>query len=149
MSVTSSISSASAASTAAAQTQQNSQSSTTDPFQSLSTSSFVQLLVTELQNQDPTQPMDNSQILQEIGAIRSVDATTQLTSTLNSVLMGQNVATAGSLIGWNINGVDNSGNSVNGTVNSVSLSNGVATLNVGTQAVSLSNVTQIQAPTGS
>jgi flagellar basal-body rod modification protein FlgD len=148
MSTTSPISTASAASTAASQSQ-NSQSSTSDPFQSLTTSSFVQLLVTELQNQDPTQPMDNSQILQEIGEIRSVDATTQLTNTLNSVLMGQNVATAGSLIGWNIQGMDNSGNSVNGTVNSVSLSGGVATLNVGTQAVSLSNVTQIQAPTGS
>ncbi|MGO8750536.1 MAG: flagellar hook capping FlgD N-terminal domain-containing protein [Thermoguttaceae bacterium] len=147
MSVGSSLGSASAAASTAAQTQ-SSQSSTSDPFQSLNTSSFVQLLVTELQNQDPTQPMDNSQILEEIGAIRSVDATTQLTNTLNSVLMGQNVATAGSLIGWNIQGVDNSGNSVNGTVNSVSLNGGVATLNVGTQAVSLSNVTQITPPTG-
>ncbi len=125
------------------QSQQTSQSSSTDPFDSLNTNTFIQLLVTEMENQDPMNPMSNSDILQEIGEIRSVDATTQLTTTLNSILTGQNVATAGSLIGRNITGTDSSGNNVTGTVSSVSLANGTATLNVGSQSVPLSNVTQI------
>jgi len=137
----SAVSSTSGASSS--QSQQASQASSTDPFNSLNTNTFIQLLVTEMENQDPMNPMSNSDILQEIGEIRSVDATTQLTTTLNSVLAGQSVATASSLIGRNINGMDAQGNTVSGTVSSVSLANGTATLSVGSQSVPLSNVTQI------
>jgi hypothetical protein len=86
--------------------------------------------------------------MQEVGQIQSIQATQQLTTTLQSVLLGQNVATAGNLIGRAVQGKDASGNPVSGTVSSVSIANGTATLNVGNSSMPLSNVTQITSPTG-
>jgi flagellar basal-body rod modification protein FlgD len=106
------------------------------------------MLVAELQHQDPTQPITNSDLMQEVGQIQSIQSTQQLTTTLQSVLLGQNVATAGNLIGRSVKGQDSSGNPVAGTVSSVSIANGTATLNVGNSSMPISNVTQIVSPTG-
>jgi flagellar basal-body rod modification protein FlgD len=89
------------------------------------------MLVAELQNQDPTNPVTNSELMQEVSQIRSIQATDGLNSTLQSVLLGQSVATAG--------------NDVSGNVSSVSISGGNATLNVGNSTLPLSNVTQVSA----
>ena len=45
-------------------------------------------MITELQNQDPLNPMDNTQMLEQINQIRQIGATDKLTSTLDSVLLG-------------------------------------------------------------
>ena len=117
--------------------------SSTSALENLSTQDFTNMLVAELQNQDPTQPITNSDLMQQVGQIQSIQTTQQLNTTLQSVLLGQSVATAGNLIGRTVQGTDASGNAVNGTVGSVSISNGNATLNVGTSTMPLSNVTQI------
>lgn len=116
---------------------------TTNSLTSLTSQDFTNMLVAELQNQDPTQPVTNSDLMQEVGQIQSIQATQQLTTTLQSVLLGQNVATAGNLIGRSVQGQDANGNPVSGTVSSVSIANGTATLNVGSSSMPLSNVTQI------
>ena len=59
---------------------------------------FLKLLITELQNQDPLNPTDNAQILEQISQIRSIESTTQLGQTLESVKLGQNLASASALI---------------------------------------------------
>jgi flagellar basal-body rod modification protein FlgD len=119
---------------------------TTNSLTSLTTQDFTNMLVAELQNQDPTQPITNSELMQEVGQIQTIQSTQQLTTTLQSVLLGQNVATAGNLIGRSVQGQDANGNPVAGTVSSVSIANGAATLNVGTSSMPLSNVTQITSP---
>ena len=118
-------------------------SATTDRMQSLTVDDFTKMLVTELRNQDPTQPMSNTDLMNQVSQIQSIDANQQLTSTLQSVALGQSIASAGSLIGATVSGLDAQGNQVNGTVASVSISNGSATLNVGSSTLPLSNVTQI------
>src|SRR5271154_2165302 len=90
-----------------------------DPFASMSTGDFLKLMITELQNQDPTSPEDTSQIMQEIGQMQSIESTTQLTTTLNAMSLGQGLTSASLLINQNIVGLDSNGNSVNGTVSSV------------------------------
>ena len=95
-------------------------------MENLSTQDFTNMLVAELQNQDPTQPITNSDLMQQVGQIQSIQTTQQLNTTLQSVLLGQSVATAGNLIGRSVQGQDASGNPVSGTVSSVSISNGNA-----------------------
>jgi flagellar basal-body rod modification protein FlgD len=114
-----------------------------NPLSSLSTTDFTKMLVAELQNQDPTNPVTNSELMQEVSQIRSIQATDQLTTTLHSVLLGQSVATAGNLIGRTVQGKDALGNDVSGAVSSVSITDGSTTLNVGQSSLPLSNVTQI------
>ncbi|CAJ0809497.1 MULTISPECIES: flagellar hook assembly protein FlgD [Ralstonia] len=62
-------------------------------------STFMQLLVAQLQNQDPLNPMDNSQMTSQLAQINTVNGIQQLNTTMSSMLT-QNAATqASSMIG--------------------------------------------------
>src|SRR5207244_8307648 len=77
---------------------------------------FLKMLLTELQNQDPLSPMDSSTMLTQIGQISQVGATQNLTSTLDSVLLGQNINNATALIGKTITGLADDNTEVTGKV---------------------------------
>lgn len=109
----------------------------------LTPDNFLQMLITELQNQDPMNPTDSNQILQQISEIRNIQSTTDLTTSLNSVALGQSLSTASSLIGKQVQGLAADGTQISGAVDSVSVSNNVAELNIGSQTLSLSNVTAV------
>ncbi len=82
---------------------------------------FLQLLIAELQNQDPLNPLENSEILQQISQIREISATNKLSETLDSVLLGQNMSTASSLIGKRINALTDDARNIEGVVERVSV----------------------------
>ncbi|MCW1428831.1 flagellar hook assembly protein FlgD [Novosphingobium sp. JCM 18896] len=46
---------------------------------------FLKLLTTQLQNQDPTDPMDNSQMLAQMAQFTSLSNSTEQTSTLKAI----------------------------------------------------------------
>lgn len=82
---------------------------------------FLQLMIAELTNQDPLNPMDNTQLVQQIGAIREISATDKLTSSLDLVQSGQSLSTASSLLGKNIKALSNDNQEVQGIVERVSI----------------------------
>ena len=82
------------------------------------------MLITELENEDPTQPMSNTDLMNQVSQIQAIESNQQLTSTLQSVALGQSIASAGSLIGATVTGTNSQGQTVTGTVNSVSIANG-------------------------
>ena len=110
---------------------------------------FLKLLIAELQNQDPLNPMDNSEMLQQISQIREIGATNALTETLASVMLGQNIATASGLIGKRITALNTSSQNVEGIVDRVSVQaaddNGKkrVQLHVGSQIIDLDNIREI------
>lgn len=104
---------------------------------------FMQMLITELKNQDPMNPTSSDQIMQQISEIRNIQATSDLTTTLNSVALGQSLATASNLIGRQVEGLAADGSTVSGAVSSVSIKNGSPELNVGNQTLTLANVTSV------
>jgi flagellar basal-body rod modification protein FlgD len=118
-------------------------SGATDRLNNLGTSDFIKLLVTELQQQDPMSPMDNSQILQQVGQIRSIQSTQQLTDTLSAVLLGQNMATGSGLLNKQVVALDDNANKVTGVVDRVTIENGTVKLHIGDSTVSLTNVSEI------
>jgi len=65
----------------------------------LTSDDFMQMLITQLQNQDPLNPTNSDQILQQISEIDNIQATANLTTSLNTVATDQGFATASSLIG--------------------------------------------------
>jgi flagellar basal-body rod modification protein FlgD len=89
---------------------------------------FLKLMIAELQNQDPLNPLDNDELVAQIGQIRSVGATEKLTSTLDSVLLGQNISSATNLIGADIDAISDDGQKVSGVVERVSVAQGVPKL---------------------
>jgi hypothetical protein len=87
-------------------------------------------MIKELQNQDPLNPMDNSQMLTQLSEIRQVGSTDKLTTTLNSVLLGQNISSATNLIGANISALSDDNQQISGVVDKVSIADGVPKLHV-------------------
>lgn len=90
-------------------------------FANVDTDQFLQLMITELQNQDPLDPTDSSEFLQQITQIREIGASDKLTETLDRVLAGQNLAMASGLIGKEVVGVDSQLNEVRGVVERVAM----------------------------
>src|SRR3954447_26682219 len=91
---------------------------------------FLKLMITELQQQDPLNPLDNKDMLNQIAQIRSIGASDKLTSTLDSVLLGQNIASATNLIGADISALSDDGQSIQGVVNRISIDKGLPKLHV-------------------
>jgi flagellar basal-body rod modification protein FlgD len=85
---------------------------------------FLKLMITEMQNQDPLNPLDNKDMLAQISQIREVGATDKLTSTLDSVLLGQNITSSTNLIGSEISAISDDNQRVSGKVNRVSIEDG-------------------------
>jgi flagellar basal-body rod modification protein FlgD len=112
-------------------------------FASLTPDDFLKMLITELQNQDPTNPTDNSQILQQISEMSNIQATTSLNSSITAMVTEQNLSAASALVGKNVQGLADDGSTASGTVDSVTISNGVPKLNIGQQTMTLSNIQQI------
>ena len=65
--------------------------------------------------------MDNAQLVEQIGQIRSISATSQLSDTLGAVLTGQNLTTASSLIGKRVAALTDQNENVAGVVDRVSV----------------------------
>jgi hypothetical protein len=104
--------------------------SSADAINDLDLSAFLDLMIVELQNQDPLNPLDNKDMLAQISQIREVGATDKLIKTLDSVLLGQNIASATNLIGADITALSDDSEAVEGIVNRISIEKGVPKLHV-------------------
>lgn len=82
---------------------------------------FLGLLITELQNQDPLNPMENGEMLTQISQIREIGSTNQLTETLGNLAIGQELSMASSMIGKTVSALDTNADSVEGVVDRVSV----------------------------
>jgi flagellar basal-body rod modification protein FlgD len=145
MSTTSSASSASSDATALLASLQAKSAGgyTADAYDDLDTGAFMKMLISELSNQDPTSPMDSTQIVQQVSQIRAIQSNTQLTETLKDVSLGQAVATASSLLGKQISGLNDQSAKVTGKVDSVTVADGTVKIHVGSNTLSIDNISEI------
>lgn len=68
-------------------------------FGDLGSDDFLKLLIMQLRYQDPMEPVDNSEMLQQISSIRDIELSTTLTESLQRLTGQQRFASASSLIG--------------------------------------------------
>jgi flagellar basal-body rod modification protein FlgD len=107
---------------------------------------FIKMMVTQLQNQDPTKPADNGQLLAQMSQIGQLQSSTTLTESIKGLVLQNQIGSAGNLIGKNVAGVDAQNNPINGVVNSVKVqSDGVVLELDNGNRLPLSNVTDIAA----
>jgi flagellar basal-body rod modification protein FlgD len=107
---------------------------------------FIKMMVTQLQNQDPTKPADNGQLLAQMSQIGQLQSSTTLTESIKGLVLQNQIGSAGNLIGKNVAGVDAQNNPINGVVNSVKVqSDGVVLELDNGNKLPLSNVTDIAA----
>ncbi|HEY2415854.1 MAG TPA: flagellar hook capping FlgD N-terminal domain-containing protein [Pirellulaceae bacterium] len=122
----------------------------TNGLQDLDINQFLQLMVSELMNQDPLNPMDNTQLVQQIGELRSIAASDQLTTSLQSLQTQQSLTTAASLIGKQVTALDSQNNNVSGTISAVTVQVDQTNNNkrsyqvkIGDQTVDLNNIREV------
>ena len=114
-----------------------------DALRNLDMDQFLKLMISELQNQDPLNPMENAEILQQISQIREIGATTRLTETLDAVLLGQNLTSATSMIGKTVQALSDDAKPVSGVVDRVTVTEGEPRLHIGDASIRLKNVKEV------
>lgn len=122
--------------------------------QGLSKDAFLQLLVTQMQYQDPLQPMDNSQFLAQLAQFSALEQMTnvaqadqQILQAVQNLALVQQWSTVRSLLGTQVVVDAGSGQQVSGTVSAVRLgSDGNPQLVVNGQTYALSALQELTAP---
>jgi flagellar basal-body rod modification protein FlgD len=139
-----------ATASAAAQQTSATTSQSSGSYNELDIDDFLKLLISELQNQDPLDPVDNSEMVQQIGQIREIGATDQLTKTLSSLSSSQELVTASSLIGKSVEGLAEDASAVDGIVDRITVETSgendsrTVKVHVGGKTMDIKNIREIQ-----
>jgi flagellar basal-body rod modification protein FlgD len=109
---------------------------------------FLKLLVAQMRFQDPSNPVDSSQMMSQTATFSQVEKLEQLVNQNASMLVLQESATAGALVGRQATYTDTTGAPVTGTVTSVRLANRAseAIAVIGGVQVQVGRITEISAP---
>jgi len=112
---------------AALTTQPASTSPSSQVESQLGADAFLKLLTTELQNQDPTKPMDDTQSVSQLAQFSALQAQTTLSTQFASFQSNFGVMQSAALVGRavTVNTTDgNSGSTLTGKVTSIDVQNG-------------------------
>ncbi len=141
MTVTDSLSSATTVSNAASS---SGGTSKTSPTGQLGEQDFLKLLVAQLGNQDPMQPMDNTQFVTQLAQFDSLQRMQSVDDQMGLLLKVEQLGQANGLIGKQIEATGGSnGTNIKGTVDSVNVVNGSPVLSVDGQSVNLTDVVSV------
>ena len=116
----------------------------TNPSAQLGDNTFLQLMVAQLQDQDPLNPTDTSDYLSQLAQFTSLEQETN-TATATQQLETQNESSeALSLLGKTVSYTDSSGAAQSGQVSSIDLTGTSPTLTIGSNSgISPSQVTEV------
>src|SRR5689334_13512263 len=102
---------------------------------SLTSDQFLQLFITQLQNQDPSAPMDANALTTQLAQLSTVESITKLSASFDQMLQLQQLTQGNDLLGHTIQYKGTNGTTQSGAVSSVSVQNGNVLLNIGSAAV--------------
>jgi flagellar basal-body rod modification protein FlgD len=129
-----------------AATSATSSSSTTDDTstrvaqKSLGESDFLKLLTTQMSNQDPMNPVSDTDQIAQLAQFSSLQS-------MNSLLTNSQLEGATGMIGKTVTAADSNGTSVSGTVQSAQLRSGTVYVTINGTQYAYSTITQIQPAT--
>jgi flagellar basal-body rod modification protein FlgD len=105
---------------------------------------FLKLLVAEMKNQDPTNPIDSTQYVSQLASFSQVEQSVQINTKLEAILQGTALSQATGLIGKEIESMDGS---ISGIVKAVEIySDGVAAILEDGRKVAMNPGVVIRAP---
>jgi flagellar basal-body rod modification protein FlgD len=85
----------------------------------LKSEDFIKMMITQLQNQDPTSPAKNEELLAQMSQIGQLQASTTLTESIKGMVLQNQIGSAGNMIGKSVQGLDDDNEQISGIVNSV------------------------------
>jgi flagellar basal-body rod modification protein FlgD len=119
-------------------------STTTAGTQEMDSDMFMTLLVAQLENQDPSSPMDTNAMITQTTQLATMEKLTSMEelSTESFSLQMRNVAA--DLIGQTVTYTDADGAAASGVATAVSYAAGVPTVTVGDTDIALDSITGVQ-----
>jgi flagellar basal-body rod modification protein FlgD len=115
---------------------------------SLDRQAFLKLLVAQLRYQDPSKPMDASQMVSQSAELSVVDKLDEISKTLSGSTLNDQLMLGGSLIGKSVTFTGSDGTAVTEMVTSARLVNGSMVLTAGDWDVPIAAVTGIAPAAG-
>src|SRR5205085_2525477 len=104
----------------------SSNASAAAPSQSLDKDAFLRLLVTQLENQDPTKPMDNTQFISQMAQFSALEQMNNVSDGLSVLTQMQMTTQAMSLVGRSVTLTNPAGGDpITGKVDSIHFVSGV------------------------
>lgn len=117
----------------------------TNSIGSLDSSQFLQLLVAQIQYQDPLNPTDSSTFTSQLAQLQTLQTTQQLNANFSDLLTLQQLTGGSSLIGKTVSyQLAGAAGASQGVVSALSVQNGQLQLTVNNTAVPLSQVLGVQ-----
>ena len=112
---------------------------------------FLKLLVAQMRYQDPSNPVDSTQMIAQTATFTQVEKLEELASMSATSLVLQEHATAGAMVGRQVTYTNSNGESVTGLVSSVRLASGnsEAVAVVDGKDVQVGRITALSTPTPS
>lgn len=113
----------------------------------LKTTDFINMMVTQLQSQDPTDPVKNQDLLAQMSQIGQLQSSQDLQTSLKGLVLQNSLGAAGNLIGKMVEGKDLNGEDMIGMVTSVQVVDNEVSLELDNgQQLALARVTGITQP---
>ncbi|TFD58585.1 flagellar hook capping protein [Cryobacterium sp. Hh7] len=116
---------------------------TRTPSQSMDSEVFMSLLVTQLQNQDPSSPMDTNEMLAQTTQLAMMEKITEMTATNQENFSLQMRIAAAALIGQQVAYTASDGTEMTGTATAVSYAGPVPQVTVGDKTVALDTISGV------
>lgn len=108
----------------------------------LDKNAFLQLLMAQLQNQDPLNPVDNKDFLAQQAQLSQVEKLDNLT---NAITASTQLSQISQLVGKHVEVKTPYGQSINGIVSSGEITNGQGNIEINGENYSLAQVTRVYA----
>lgn len=112
-------------------------------FGGLTADDFMKMLITQLQNQDPTEPIGNAELLGQLATMQGLQSNIELKEALTTFSTNQQLTSAAGFIGKSIAGADANGDPVSGVADRAFLADGEVYLGIGSQQVPLDGVSSV------
>lgn len=117
-------------------------------FAGLDSTAFMKLLITQLQNQDPTEPVTNSELLNQLAMMRNLQSNIELGDSLAAITSSQNLSNAAAFIGRTVVGTNTNKEQVTGVVDRAFVADGEAFVGIGSDEIGLKQVESVSALSG-
>ena len=118
------------------------------PKKELDKDAFLQLLIAQLSNQDPSSPMDTSQMMAQTTQLGMMESLSEIQASSREQFALQMRMAAADLVGQQVTWKDADGKTQTGVVSGVDYSASVPTLTVGKTQLPLDSVSSVS-PAGS
>jgi len=92
---------------------------TTSKVSTISAQDFLEIMVKEMQQQDPFQPMSSQDLVNQVAQIRNMQSSMDLSTDLKDLALSQKISSAGSMNGKVVSGKNSSSEDISGLVTSV------------------------------